>query len=414
MRSKKTLRLEWSSMCGKQSGPFIPSFLILHLLGLLISGFADAREVKYKDYLFEVRPGDRLIVAGAKGSVRLISRTPIERVAEKNAIKSTSKASAKSSQKLDNAAAQRAFATRPLAGEGATLADPGANAVLRVRKVMSDKLGAKGNEIFDQWAYTVHRDENVVRIESKGPESRTDWSNQIKDGIMPEIHFELETPAVPVEIALRDGSIQAKGWRHNLTVQLLNGQVRLAQNLGILRVQVQRGEVYIEDHDGRIDVDGFNPQVKLSSIEGDLSLTNFAGDSAIQGLKGNLSLKAFRGQTLVSRMDGGVDFELGRATLNLQDLEGSLRGQLENGSVVAKLVSESDINIESQTGSVVLHLGVKPAVSVRLQTEDGNLNAPDELATSKTSTQKLVSGRLNGGGKGTVFVKTKTGNVTLR
>ncbi len=410
-------------MCGIFSGQFLR--LLRSLLVLPLSYFfaaslspvsVEAREIRYKDYLFEVRPGDRLVIAGAKGSVRLISRAPIE--SEKSPSKSTSskasKAASKADRKADNAALEKAFTTRPLAGEGATLADPAANAVLRVRKVINDKLGSKGAEIFEHWGYTVRRDENVVRIETKGPESRTDWSSQIKDGTMPEIHFELEAPPVSVEVALRDGAIQARGWRNNLTLQIINGHVRLAQNLGVLRVQVQRGELQIEGHDGRLDVDGFNPHIRLAAIEGDLSLANFAGDSSIQDLKGNLSLKAFSGQTVANKIDGGVDFELGRASLNLQGLDGGLRGQLENGNVSAKFLSESDVNIESQAGSVVLNLSTKPAISVRLQTEDGTLNAPDELPISKTSTHKLVVGRLNGGGKGTVFVKSKTGNVTLR
>ena len=348
-------------------------------LVLLVAVTEEAKEVKYKEFPFEVREGDRLSVVGANGSVRLISANrPLVKVVEPSA-----------------------------AITGAN------NGILRVRKSLAAQAPTRAQEGFDQWTFTVRREENMLRIEAKGPDSKSDWDAQLKAGY-PELHFEIEMPVVPTEVAIREGRVEAQNWKGALGIYVVEGAVRLAKNEGPLRVQVQRGEIRIDGHKGRVEIDGFNPKTQLTNLEGDLRLDNFAGESAVQDVKGQLRLKAFSGQTTVSKLDGGCDFELGRGSLSLQGLDGSLRGQLDNGSVSAKITGEPEVNIESQEGSVSLNVPNGSGAMIRLQTEEGALNAPSQLGTSKTSTQRFVSGRLGGTGKGSVFVKTKTGNVKLQ
>lgn len=340
-----------------------------------------AREIRYKDYAFELREGDRLVVADMRGSVKLIpSGRPL----------------LKSIGSSDGAATKNATM----------------NALVRVRKVMPDKV-AGGSDVFEQWSFTVRRDENVVHLEAKGPDARADWEAQLKNGF-PELQFEIEAPSVPAEVVLREGVVSAQGWKNSLYIQVLEGQVRLAKNEGTLRLQVQKGEARVDGHKGRVEFDGFNPKLRLDSVDGDVTLANFSGESSVNKLKGNLQMKAYSGQTVVTEADGGLDFDVGRGSLSVQGLDGSLRGQLDNGSVSAKLVGDPEVNIEAQEGSVSLRVDSQAGASVRLQTEEGVLRAPDELPTSKTSTHKLVTGRLKGAGKGSIFVKTKSGTVVLR
>lgn len=337
---------------------------------------AEAREVKFKELAFLLREGDRIRVVGAKGHVRLIA------------------------------------ASRPLADATAPENKTAPNALLRVRKVLDDKASSRAKEGFDQWTYSLRKEDNVTYIEARGSDAKSDWEAQLKDGF-PEFVFEIEAPPVAAEINLREGRFETQNWKAAVAVQIVEGQVRMAKNEGPLRVQVQRGEVRIDGHKGRVDIDGFNPKTHLTEIDGDLNLDNFAGDSVLQGLRGSLRMTAFSGQTTASKVDGGCDFTVGRGFLNLQGLEGGLRGQLGNGSVVAKLLGEPEVNIEAKEGSVSLRLPPSSGASVRLQTEDGNLSAPAQLTSSHTATRKVVAGRLSGTGKGSVFVKTKTGNVRL-
>ncbi|MCM2281675.1 MAG: DUF4097 domain-containing protein [Bdellovibrionaceae bacterium] len=367
-----------TSFSGFASGSFSGLLMRLALVTVSVAMAArsEAREVKFKDYPLEVREGDRVHLTGVNGSVRLI---PV---------------------------------TKALLPAVAPAAGAVPNGLLRVRKVLSDKAPARVLEGFDQWTFTVRRDESVWRIEVKGPDAKSDWEAQLKAGF-PEFQFEIESPSVPVEVYFREGRFEAQNWKAPLVVQVNEGQARLAKNEGPLRIQLQRGEVRVDGHKGRIEIDGFNPKIQLSNIEGDLNLDNFAGESALQTLKGSLQLRAFSGQTVAGNIGGGCDFELGRGSLSLQGLEGGLRGQLDNGSVSAKLSGEPEVNIESQEGSVSLRLPADSGAQVRLQTEEGSLQAPSQLGTSKTSTQKFVTGRLSGSGKGSIFVKTKTGNVRL-
>ena len=336
-----------------------------------------AREVKYKDFALELREGDRLIVTGLNGSVKF---TPNSRALARGAGETFAPA------------------------EGA----PG-NGTVRVRK---SATAAAANEAFDSWTFTVRRDGTAVRVEAKGPEGKNEWEQQMKSGA-PELHFDIDAPAVPLEVAFRNGSVTVNQLKSSIQIQLVEGQVRLSKNEGTLRAQVGRGEVKIDSHKGRVEVDGFSPKVIASQIEGELSVDNFAGESSLQTVKGHLQVTTFSGQTMASKVDGGVDFQVGRGTLNLQDLSGNLRGKLDNGSLIAKISGEPEVNVESQEGGVSLDITSNASPSVRLQTEEGNLVAPGDLAQSKAGGQKMLAGKLNGGGDGSIFVKTKTGNVRI-
>jgi hypothetical protein len=361
---------------------------------------AMAREVRYKDFAFELHEGDRVSLVGVQGSVKLISNSKRLLPAAASGVLSGSELSG---EEMSAPLAAAAAVSTSAAGAN--------NAFLRVRKNLSDK--APNRDVFDHWTFTVRREENQVRIEAKGPESKIDWDAQLKAGF-PELHFELEMPPVPVELVLWNGQVQVQNWKSSLAVQVVAGQVVLAKNEGTARIQVQKGNVRVDGHKGRLEVDGFTPKMQIQDLEGDLLLDNFAGESTIGTAKGNLRLNAFSGQTQIAKIDGNLDFELGRATLQVRDLDGSLRGQVDKGSVSVQIRDEPDVNIEAQEGTVSLQLAPTAAPVVRLQTEDGNLLVPDGLETTKTSTYKLVAGRLKGGGKGTIYVKSKAGTIRVR
>lgn len=338
---------------------------------------AMAREVKYKDFNFDIRNGDKLFLVGLKGSVKLIA---------------TAKALSKGT------------------GEGVGAAEGSGNGLLRVRK--NGGTGAAA-DAFDQWTFTVRRDGNQVKIEAKGPESKSDWENQLKKALIPELHFEVEIPAAaPAEIALRDGTITAQGWKSPLSLQVIDGQIRISKSEGAVRAQAQKGEIRIDTHKGRVEVDGFSPKINLTQLEGELSLDNFSGETNVQGLKGRLNVRSFSGQTAVTKAEGGVDFELVRGSLTYQGA-GSVRGQLENGTVTARVSGDPEVNIEAQSGSVNVDIEPGASPSVKLQSEDGALNAPGDLPSTRVGNGRVVSGKLNGGGQGSVFIKTKSGNVRV-
>jgi hypothetical protein len=354
---------------------FIPVIAIA--FSTLVSASAQAKEVKYKDFNLELHEGDRLSITALRGSIKL---TPTG--------KALVKATGENVQPAEGAPGNGSIRVRKAAGVGPAL------------------------EAFEQWTFSVRREGNIVRVEAKGPDNKGDWETQLRSGV-PDLHFEIDAPAVPVEAALREGSITATGWKNSLVLQVIEGKITASKNEGMLKAQAQRGEIKIDNQKGRTEADGFNPKIAITAQEGELFVDNFSGESNVQGVKGHLQTTSFSGQTNVTKVEGGADFQVGRGTLHLTDLTGALRGKLDNGSVVAKLNGEPEVNIESQEGGVSLDLPNGASPNVRLQTEDGNLVAPGELAQSKAGGQKILAGRLGGGGNGSVIVKTKSGNVRL-
>jgi DUF4097 and DUF4098 domain-containing protein YvlB len=116
---------------------------------------------------------------------------------------------------------------------------------------------------------------------------------------------------------------------------------------------------------------------------------------------------------LISKSSGAIDFITGRGNLNLAGFEGPIRGQADQGLVSATIEGDAEVHIESNQGAVSVKLPSDSGASVKLQSEEGPLSAPDSLHAQAHA--KSLNGRLSGDGpKGSVAIKTKTAPVKVR
>jgi len=334
----------------------------------LASPQLSAKEVRYKDYLFEVQSGDRLAFAGLKAAVKLVPGTD------------------------------------------------GRRGVLRVRKTISDKAGGGEMAKFDALSFNLRREGSTILVEVKGPDGKAQLAQWMKQG-SPDISFEVELPpAVPVEISLNDGQVTASNWHQPLAVNLVSGSLKTSGTDGLLRLQIQRGSVSIERHRGALLVDSFAAKLSLQEVEGDLTVTNFSGETAIQRAKGSLELTASQGNTIVAKSAGSIEFNNGHGHLSATGFEGPIKGQTEQGAVSVALEGEADadVRIESNQGGVTVKLPTNSGSLVRMQSEEGVLTPPETIKPSGGHA-KLISNRLPGSGpKGTVSLKSKAGNLRVK
>lgn len=337
------------------------------LLAVLAFPAAHGKETRYKDFPLDVRDGDRLVIQGLKGHVKLTPQAP------------------------------------------------GKPAVLRARKAIADKSAADDLARFDALSFAVRRDTNTVTIEIKGPDSKLAWNQWLKPSA-PELNFEIEAPQVPVEVNVREGILTVQNWKQALFIGLVSGAIRTTATEGQMRAQIQRGEIKIEKHRGRVEVDSYGAKLSLQELEGDLDLTNFAGESNLNLVHGNIDVRSQAGAVALGKSSGSFDFILGRGSVVVSGFEGSVRGQTDQGAVAATLEGESDVHIESNQGPVTVKLPANSGASVRLQTDEGSLAAPEAIASGAAAARaKVLSGRLNGTGpKGAVAIKSKSAPLRVR
>jgi hypothetical protein len=324
-----------------------------------------AREVRFKEIPLEIKEGDRLVITGLRGHVRLMA------------------------------------------------AAEGKGGVLRARKTMT-KTSPETAQKFESLGFAVLRDGAALVIEARGPEGKEAWASWIKEGGV-DLNLELELPPGPAEVHLREGQLSVQNWKGSVTANLVSGQIRVAQSEGPLNLQIQRGDVRVDGHRGRVDLDSYAARLAVQDLEGDLHLTNFSGESVLSAVRGNVEMKAHSGSSSIAKSYGSMEFQNGRGTLNFNGFEGPVRGKNDQGAITLALEGEAEVAVESNLGSVAVRMPANSGAVIRLSTEEGVISAPESVKTGGGSAAKSAMGRLSGDGpKGRVEVRTKSGGIRLR
>lgn len=340
----------------------LAAFLALGLFGKFALG---AREVKFKEYPFEITRGEQLIVQGVRGQVRLISLAA------------------------------------------------GKTPVVRARKLIQDPTKPGAAERFDSLSFTVRREGGIVMIEPKGPSSRQEWLDWSRPG-QPELAFEIEAPSTPAEVHLHTGSVTATGWKEPLAISLQEGKVVSLEGGGSLNASILRGEIRVEKHKGIVRVESHAAKVNVSVNEGDVQVHNFAGDTNLVSVKGDVKFRSKTGNVSLANIDGGLDFDNGRGKVDVAGMGGVVRGFNDEGPVSLQLTGEADLSIETQDGSVSVKPPSAAGVLLKLSTEEGVISAPESVNIPKGAGPKSVVSRLDGAPKGVIVLRSKRGTLRVR
>ncbi len=346
-------------------------FLAMTLMSFATGATAQAatketmRETKFKEFPFEIAKGDRLIVQGVRGNVRLI----------------------------------------PTAA--------GKPSVVRARKILPDATKANAKDHFESLSFSVRREGGVVMVEPKGPSSRQDWIEWSKVG-QPELSFDIEAPSTPAEIHLHSGTVTATGWKDQLLVSLQEGKILSTDGDGAFRATILRGDIKLEKHKGAVEIESHAAKVIISNSEGNVQVHNFSGESGISGVKGAVSLRSKAGAASLAKVDGGLEFDNGRGRIEGTAIDGVVRGLNDDGTVSLQLTGEADVLIETVDGPVAVRPPGGAGVLLKLSSEDGAIVAPDSVNVPKVSGPKSVVARLDGAPKGVIVVRSKRGTIRVR
>jgi hypothetical protein len=323
------------------------------------------REVKFKEFPFEITRGERLVVQGLRGHIRLV----------------------------------------PTAA--------GKPSLLRARKTLPDATKSGARSHFDELSFSVRRESGVVIIEPKGPSSRQDWIDWSGAG-QPDLSFEIEAPATSAEIHLHSGSITAAGWKDQLLVSLQEGKISSTDGDGIFRATILRGEIRLDKQKGAVEIESHSAKVNISNGDGNIRVHNFSGETTVNGVKGEVSVRSKAGLVNISKIEGGLDFDNGRGRFEAIGIDGAVRGLNDDGTVSIQLAGEADVSVETLDGSVTIKPPGGAGVLLKLSSEDGAIVAPDSVNIPKVSGPKSVVARLDGAPKGVIAVRSKRGTIRVR
>ena len=119
------------------------------------------------------------------------------------------------------------------------------------------------------------------------------------------------------------------------------------------------------------------------------------------------------GTSHISKSQGSLEIENGKGAFNILEFNGQIRGQNDDGSLTAKLLGDVDVSLESTSGSMSFKLPEDSAAFAKLQSEEGIITAPESFKTGKIGNLKVASGRFTGSEKGSILLKSKSGNLRV-
>jgi hypothetical protein len=353
------------------------TLFLVAFLGLALSASANGagkqfdlrKQTTFKDLTVEVTANTRVYISGIKGTVRLVSTS-------------------------------------------GQMSEP----VLHVHKSVAESAPAWAQDLFENLSYTVRSEGDGLFIEGKFSDAKSSvetwWASEA-----PELHFDLEIPARSIEVALRTGSIQVQNWKAPLAIFLVEGSARIDSGDGIAKLQIQQGDIRVDKHRGHIDLDTYAAKMAMTDVDGDISIANFNGDSSLSKVHGTLQIQASAGAVSIAKGSGTIDFETMRSGLVIQEFEGAIHGQAEDGSITASVLGEADVEIHSKQAPVAVHLPPGSSATLKLRSEDGAIIVPEPLKAAKSGEAKVVQGRMPASVaaiKGNVTVSTQTGTIRVR
>lgn len=231
--------------------------------------------------------------------------------------------------------------------------------------------------------------------------------------------WELVLPPVlaSVELRLWAGTLQVRQAQGNIFLQMQRGRVVLSGGSGQVQVHILKGDFQSTGFNGNLQLDFQAVNVGLRSFSGELEMEVFSGETKLEKTSGNLRLRQQQGSVnLAGGQTGTLRYEVWRANLSGSGLQGRIDGQSQQGSVQLALGSEAEVNLRSTEGRISVQIPASVPASLNLAvTEGGELSVPAPLRVQREGASKNLVSRLRSGEpKVSLFVRSKTGNVSVR
>lgn len=262
--------------------------------------------------------------------------------------------------------------------------------------------------------FALERRDRVLFIKMQEYGDKAEWKTALSRPRTKKI-LDFTGASIPVEVQLRDGQVLAQKWSRELRVSLTRGKFSSVAGTGTLIVQLQKGDALIQDQNSKVSADIYRGQLNVKNLQGDLDGSLFAGTMNISESKGFLSLNTAQSVAKITQSSGTLQFENVKGNVITQQFSGRVEGHTGEGAVNIGVVPESDVHINSISGRVTVQTGAGSGASVNAVTSDGEITAPNELATTKSATEKTARGRLKGAeSKGTIVVRSREGSIVIK
>lgn len=239
---------------------------------------------------------------------------------------------------------------------------------------------AKAEENAKKVTIEVNRVGNVLRIETKYPESKKGWGHE-HDGLNVSIDYSLWIP-----------------------------------NKASLEVKSVSGNLAAEKIGGSLDADLISGTITVVRAEKGAECKTVSGNIDMQDVMGDVYLKSVSGTIKVMRIEGSIDAETTSGHIRLEEVSGAkvVKAKVLSGGIFyrGKINPDGRYNLDSLSGNVEMRVPQHSGFEFEADSFSGHVDTDFPVEVTGKIPRGELRGVINKGGA-TVRLKTFSGNIRL-
>ncbi|MGA1821847.1 MAG: DUF4097 family beta strand repeat-containing protein [Thermoplasmatota archaeon] len=182
-----------------------------------------------------------------------------------------------------------------------------------------------------------------------------------------------------------------------ISIEMLNGKVRMEGTSGDTHITSSNGDIEINDHTGNLTVESNNGWVRVRNLTGDIDIEVDNGDVDIDEIGGILDIRSDNGDIRAMDVNG-----IGRIECSNGDITASIDGIPDRGTIIT-----------ADRGDVVMTIREEANMRIDLKTSLGDIRIRDLSVNYLTNRGDRKIGTLGNGGP-TMIIDVDLGDITLK
>lgn len=234
------------------------------------------------------------------------------------------------------------------------------------------------------------------------------------DNRLPKVRLTVQGPGVPLDLYWKEAKVTVQDWPASAGVYLTKGEVRSSGGKGERRFFVRSGRIDLKGFEGAAVIETYRAAVAVADSKGSAEVSDFSGSVSITNYDGMMHLKSYNGKFAMEKVKGEIAFDLNQAELRTQEVEGRLTGDGKDSTLRLGYIGKANMNIKMLAGNVVIQSPKNSGSRVNVGSEEGYLDVPPTVKKTDTPNMKIGQGRLDGQMDGSIFVRSKTGAISIK
>lgn len=235
---------------------------------------------------------------------------------------------------------------------------------------------SREREALERHRVEISQDGNTVRIKARMKnDNGNNWFSGIKRF---SARYLIKVP--------RDFNIDAKTSDGHVSLQGVEGRIKLRTSDGNLKLAGLRGAIDARTSDGQVELIEGHGEATFETSDGNLRIAGFKGTLSARTSDGHITITDHNGQLGAKTSDGNIDISFA------------------SPPAAGGLISTSD-------GNITVRLQEDTAIDLDCRVTDGNIDS--DFAILGQIKRNVLQGQVNGGGP-ELKMRTTDGNISLK